>query len=63
MNVLLIGATGYAGSAILSELVSRGHTVTAVVRNAAKLSASDSVKPVEADATVVQSYDDAKIGC
>jgi len=51
MNVLLIGATGYAGSAILSELVSRGHTVTAVVRNAAKLSASDSVKPVEADAT------------
>ena len=51
MNVLLIGATGYAGSAILSELVSRGHTVTAVVRNAAKLSASDSVRPVEADAT------------
>ena len=34
-NVVLIGATGFVGSAILNELLSRGHKVTAVVRNAA----------------------------
>jgi uncharacterized protein len=33
MRVALIGATGNAGSRILTELVRRGHTVTAVVRN------------------------------
>ena len=32
-NVLLIGATGFVGSAVLNELVSRGHKVTAVARN------------------------------
>src|SRR4051794_14454822 len=32
MNVLLYGATGNAGSRILTELLSRGHHVTAVVR-------------------------------
>jgi uncharacterized protein len=34
MNVVLYGATGMIGSRILKELVSRGHTVTAVVRSA-----------------------------
>ena len=33
-NVLLIGATGFVGSAILNELISRGHKVTAIVRDA-----------------------------
>lgn len=51
MNVLLIGATGYVGSAILSELTARGHKVTAVVRDAAKLEETAQVKPVVADAT------------
>jgi uncharacterized protein len=32
MNVLLYGATGNAGSRILTELLSRGHHVTAIVR-------------------------------
>lgn len=36
-NVLLIGATGFVGSAILDELVNRGHKVTAVVRNVEKV--------------------------
>lgn len=35
-NVLLIGATGFVGSAVLNELVSRGHKVTTVVRNIEK---------------------------
>lgn len=37
MNVALYGATGKAGSRILKELVSRGHRVTAIVRDPAKL--------------------------
>lgn len=39
MKVVLLAATGRAGSTILSELVSRGHEVTAVARNLDKLPA------------------------
>ena len=39
MKVVLIGATGNAGSRILRELQSRGHDVTAVVRSPEKLPA------------------------
>ena len=49
-NVLLIGATGFVGSAVLNELVSRGHKVTAVVRNIEKLAKSDLVDAVKEDA-------------
>lgn len=37
MNIALYGATGHAGSRILTELLSRGHQVTAIVRDPAKL--------------------------
>ncbi len=37
MRVVLYGATGMIGSRILKELLSRGHTVTAVVRDPSKL--------------------------
>lgn len=40
-NVLLIGATGFVGSAVLNELVSRGHKVTAVARNIEKVAKSE----------------------
>ena len=36
-TVALIGATGHAGSRILNELAQRGHRVTAIVRNTAKV--------------------------
>jgi len=39
MRVVLYGATGMIGSRILKELLSRGHTVTAVARDPAKLAA------------------------
>ena len=48
-NVLLIGATGFVGSAVLNELVSRDHKVTAVVRNIEKLAKSDLVDAVKED--------------
>lgn len=54
MNVLLIGATGFVGSAILNELVARGHNVTAVARNAAKVTASEKVTAVEEDVANVE---------
>ena len=37
MNVVLLAATGRAGKTILAELISRGHSVTAVARDPAKL--------------------------
>jgi len=37
MNIVLLAASGRAGSTILKELVSRGHHVTAVARNLDKL--------------------------
>ncbi len=51
MNVALIGATGNIGKKILAELVSRGHSVTAMARNADKLPPSDKVKIAAVDAT------------
>lgn len=39
-NVALIGASGFVGNAILSELVERGHHVTAIVRHASKIKVS-----------------------
>ena len=37
MNIVLLAATGRAGSTILNELVRRGHHVTAVARDTSKL--------------------------
>lgn len=37
MKIAIIGASGKAGSLILKEAVSRGHKVTAIVRDASKL--------------------------
>jgi putative NADH-flavin reductase len=37
MNVVLYGATGNSGSRILKELVSRGHSVTAIARDTSKI--------------------------
>ena len=48
-NVLLIGATGFVGSAVLNELVSRGHKVTAVARNVEKVEKSELVDVVKED--------------
>lgn len=49
MKVALIGATGDAGSRLLKELVSRGHLVTAIVRNPDKVPALDGVTAAKGD--------------
>lgn len=56
MKVALIGATGFVGSALLNELLQRGHTVTALVRDPAKLPAREGLGSVQADV-----YDAAQV--
>ena len=54
-NVVLIGASGFVGTAILSELLNRGNKVTAVVRNPEKITISNSnLSVVKADVSDVK---------
>ena len=45
MKIALIGATGFVGAPVLSELLSRGHTVTVLARNPSKLAAQSELNP------------------
>ena len=49
MKIALIGASGNVGSRIAAELSSRGHEITAIARNAAKISALRGIKPTAVD--------------
>jgi putative NADH-flavin reductase len=49
MKVALCGGTGQAGSRILTELLDRGHSVTAVLRDPAKLVSPELLTVVEGD--------------
>ena len=50
MKVALLGASGMVGSRILAELSSRGHAVTALARNTAKIAALPGVTAKAVDA-------------
>lgn len=45
MKVAIIGATGYAGSAILKEALERDQEVTAIVRHPEKLKTHPKLRP------------------
>ena len=49
MKIALIGASGQAGSRLLTELSTRGHAVTAIARNPAKIAPHPNVTAVAAD--------------
>ncbi len=51
MNIALYGATGKSGSVILNELLSRGHHVTAIVRDPAKLPPQPNLSIKKGDVT------------
>lgn len=51
MRVALIGATGKAGSRVLAELLERGHTVTAIVRNPDRVPSHERVIAVGTDSS------------
>ncbi|WHZ12631.1 MAG: Rrf2-linked NADH-flavin reductase [Burkholderiaceae bacterium] len=50
MKIALIGATGYVGSGLLKEALTRGHAVTALVAHPEKLGAQPNLTAVQADA-------------
>jgi uncharacterized protein len=50
MNIALIGATGFVGAPLLEELLNRGHTVTVLARDPAKLAPRERLRVVQADA-------------
>ena len=56
MKIALIGGTGFVGSALLNELLSRGHSVTALARSPEKFSAKTGLSVVKADV-----YDAAQV--
>lgn len=49
MNIALIGATGFIGSGLLAEALSRGHRVTALVAHPEKLEAHEGLTAVGTD--------------
>jgi putative NADH-flavin reductase len=51
MNIVLVGASGFIGSALLKEAVGRRHHVTAVVRHREKITPGPGVDVVQADVT------------
>src|SRR5450631_4348091 len=62
MKVALCGGTGQAGSRILKELLDRGHTVTAIVRDPAKVTTQQRLTVVKGDVTDESSIADASRG-
>jgi nucleoside-diphosphate-sugar epimerase len=58
MKVALTGATGFVGSHVLTELMERGHEVTALVRDDAQ---ADSITARGATAVVVDLYERAMV--
>ncbi|WOE42990.1 NAD(P)-dependent oxidoreductase [Acinetobacter chinensis] len=49
MKIALIGGTGYAGSALLEELVKRNYQVKAIVRQEGRIAATENIQPTVAD--------------
>ncbi len=49
MNIVLIGASGYVGAPLLKEAASRGHRVTALVSNPAKIPATSNATVLAAN--------------
>lgn len=62
MKIALVGASGFAGSAILDEALSRGHTVTALVRNPSRLTPRPGLTAHAVDALDAQALATAVTG-
>lgn len=63
MKIALFGATGHIGHAILDEALSRGHDMTAIVRDPSLLSHDGAhLKVVTGDVTRPESWQDAVAG-
>ena len=49
MKIVLIGATGFVGNAVMKEALYRGNEVTVIVRDPGKLSPQKNLKIVQGD--------------
>ena len=49
MKIAVVGASGNAGSRIVTELASRGHSVTAIARHPEKIASGANVTPTKGD--------------
>ena len=61
-KIAIIGATGRAGSQLLEEALRRGHSVTAIARNASKLGERAGVVTKDVDINNGQALQDAVAG-
>lgn len=50
MQIALVGATGFVGGAVLTEALARGHAVTALARDPARLAPQTRLAVIRADA-------------
>lgn len=62
MNVLVLGASGGSGRAVVDALLARGHRVTAFTRRAEAIAARPGLRVCEGDATVAADVDRAVAG-
>ena len=62
MNIVLAGATGNIGSRILDEALRRGHRVTGLTRDPAKLEARSGLQAKKANTAEVAAFTDALKG-
>jgi uncharacterized protein len=62
MNIVLAGATGNIGSRILDEALSRGHRVTGLTRDPAKLAARSGLQVKKANSAKAAAFADALKG-
>jgi putative NADH-flavin reductase len=62
MNIVLAGATGNIGSRILDEALRRGHRVTGLTRDPAKLAARDGLQAKKANTAEVAAFTDVLKG-
>jgi uncharacterized protein len=62
MHIALYGATGKSGSRILTEALSRGHKVTAIVRDPARLAAAPGLKVIQGDVSSSEAIEEKIVG-
>jgi putative NADH-flavin reductase len=63
MNIVLIGASGFIGSALRKEALARGHQVTALVSNPAKLEPASNLTVQRVDALDPAALTEPFSGC
>lgn len=61
-NIAVIGATGFVGSHVVKELISRGYDVKAIVRDSSKVEKNDHVQALSVDVSDVDALSEALQG-